>query len=301
MSEQIKDTAYKEETKTAFVNFLSEVVNYVAVIATAIVTMSLSIFMDLINSTCNLLRTGFCTFLAKKLQKNLNYKYNYGTDKLETLSMLFCDALLIVGTGAVFTFAVYQLFKPSEVSDNIIVGVIFKGICVLVDLFLVLSDYKVYKKTKTKVAKSNYEAMLGSFGFDFAIFASVLCAFIFKGSAFVKYIEPVASVAIAVVIIVKAIQRIKNYIKEIINVTLDEEDQLKIAGVLARHFEKYERFYAVNSHKIGETVCVDFRLSFPDNTTYSEIISALGDFTKDLEAIFESCRVSIIFDDEVLN
>jgi len=74
--DRVTEKRFQDETKASLMNFLSESVNYIAVIATAIVTMSLSIFMDLINSTCNLLRTGFCTVLSKKLQKNLNYKFN---------------------------------------------------------------------------------------------------------------------------------------------------------------------------------------------------------------------------------
>lgn len=287
---------FKDETKSSFVNFLSEVSNYVFVITTAIATLSLSIFMDLINSTCNLLRTGFTTFLAKRLQKNLKYKYNYGTEKLETLSMIFCDCLLVVGTLAILVFAVYQLFFPREVSDNMIFAVIFKSVNVFFGFILVIMNWRVYKKNRTKVAKTSFEATLGSFGFDFAIFLSVLTSFIFSSWSGVVYIEPIASILIAIFIIFKAIKRLRKYIKELVDVTLGEEDQLKIDTVLHKHFDKYEKFYSANSHVVGKNIHIDFRFSFTDDTTFKDIKDTLELFREELNQSFENIKVSFIVD-----
>lgn len=289
---------YQAETASSLLNFLAEVINYAAVIATLIATASLSILMDLINSTCNLLRTGFTTFLAKRLQKNLKYKYNYGTAKLETLSMIFCDFLLVIGTLFVAGFAVYQLFVPREANTELLFGVIFKAICVFNDGILAIIAYRVYKKSKTKVAESSFEGTVGCLGFDFAIFLAVLVAFIFSGWAGVVYVEPIASILIAIVIVYKAIKRIIVYIKELIDVTIDEKDQLKIDTLLSKYFDKYKDFYSVNSHRVGELVLVDFCISFPDDTTYLEIKNTLKIFSEELSKQFAECKVSLIFDEK---
>jgi len=287
---------YKDEMKASLVNFLSEVSNYVFVIATAVVTMSISIFMDLINSTCNLLRTGICTFLSIRLQKNQTFKYNYGTANLETISMLLCEMLLTVGTSAVTVFAIVRLFNPSQPSDELVVGVILKLINLFVDSCLSINSYKVYKETKTKVAKTNFEGTLSATGFDAAIFVAVLAAYLFRGHNFVVYIEPIASILIAIFIVYKAFFRIKDYVKELTYETLDEKDQMKIMAVLAKHFNDFEKFFSVNTHKTGNIIYIDFLISFPKETTYENIVGALKSMSKELEQLFTDCRVSFIFD-----
>lgn|GEM_PF-4601173 len=290
------ETGYKEETKASLMNFISEVANYAAVIATAVLTMSISIFMDLVNSTCNLLRTGICTFLSARLQKDQSFKYNYGTENLETISMLLCEMLLSAGTGAVMVFAIVRLFNPTMPEDTLIIGVIFKAVNLAVDTYLSVNSYRVYKKTGTKVAKTNFEGSLSATGFDAAILVAVLAAYIFRGYSFVGYVEPVASVLIAVIIIYKSVGRIIEYVRELTYVTLDEKDQMKIMAVLAHRFHDFEDFFSVNSHKAGKNVYIDFLVSFPKETTYGEIVDALKAMTEELENTFENCKVSIIFD-----
>jgi len=298
MSNNNEQAGSKELTKTSFLNLLSEISNYGFVLATAIATMSISIFMDLINSTCNLLRASICSFLSFKLQKNQKYKYNYGTENLETISMLLCDALLILGTLAVTCFAVYKLFVPHAPGEELLTAVILKAINTSIDFYLVYLNYKTFKKSKTKVAKTNLHANVACTAFDAAVFLSVLSAFIFRGYQFVVYVEPIFSIIIAIYIISVSAVNIKNYIKELSYSTLEEEDQMKITKVLAHHFDQFEQFFSVNSHKSGKYVCIDFLLSFQNETTFGEIVSVLNTITKELESEFENCRVSIILDSQ---
>lgn len=287
---------YKAETMSSSLNLIAELGNYAAVIATAVVTLSISIFVDLIDSTCNLLRTSFATILSKKLQKNLKFKYNYGTEKLETLITLFCDTLLILGTTFVFGFAIYRLVVPSAQSRYLLVGVIFKAFCVLGDLGLLIINYKVFKKSRTKVAKSNVEGSISSLAFDAGVFLSVLLAFFLTNWSGVVYVEPIATILIAIFIIVRGIIRIKNYIAELSEATLNEQEQQKIDMVLAKYFSLYSEFYSANSHKIGETVFVDFRISFEDDKTFNEIKNNLKLFTEELNKSFDKCKVTFIID-----
>jgi len=287
---------YKDEMKASLINFISELTNFGIIITTAVVTMSLSIFMDLMNSTCNILRTGICTFLSIKLQKNQIYKYNYGTDNLETVSMLVCEMLLTIGASAVMIFAISRLFNPAQPSDTLILAVIVKAINVFFGGLILIKCYQTYKKSATKVAKTNFEGTLGGFFFDTSIFLSVLFSYLFIGHEFTVYIEPVSSILIAIFIIYKSIGRIREYVRDLTYITLDEEDQIKIMKVLANHFHDFEKFFSVNSHKSGKNVYIDFLVSFPKDTTYGEIVVSLNEMTKQLEKTFENCKVSIIFD-----
>ncbi|MGN1059060.1 MAG: hypothetical protein ACI4QW_01405 [Clostridia bacterium] len=44
--------------------------------------------LDFVDSLCNVLTTGFVTLLSRKLIQDLQYEYNDGVGKIETISSL---------------------------------------------------------------------------------------------------------------------------------------------------------------------------------------------------------------------
>ena len=291
--EQNEQKNYKSADGSTFMNFLTEIVNYVAVVVSLVLTFSLSMLVDFLSSTTNLIRTGFCFVLNKKLQKNLKFAYNYGVERLEALSMLLCDGLLILGAVLIGGFAVYQIIVPREVSELIIVAVVFKVICVLIDVGLLLMNYLAYRKSRTKIAKTSVEGMLSATLFDVGIMVSVLLAMLLKNWQGQYLIEPVISLVISIVTSVRAVGRIKVGIREITDVTLDEDAQFKILKVINGYYDRYETLNGINSHSIGEKIYIDFDLTFSKATTYEEIQSFLGEITADLTKQFPDNQVSL--------
>lgn len=284
---------YKEAQKGMFLNLVMEGVNYIAVIVSVVLTFSVAMLMDLLTSTCNFLRITICFFLSKKMQKNLKFTYNYGADRLEGLTALFCDVLMVLGSLIISGVAIYQLFVPREVSGFILVAVIFKVVCVIADIGILVPEYIAYKNTKTKIAKNVYEGMLASFALDFGILMGVFMSMILKNWSGVGYIEPVISIIIGVYVIAKAVQRIKTGISELTDVTLDEDSQMKILKVINSHFDEYENFVGINSHRFGEKIFIDLDFSFSQNTTYENMKLLLDEITKELKDDFPESEIKL--------
>lgn len=284
---------YKEAQKGMFLNLVMEGVNYIAVIVSVVLTFSVAMLMDLLTSTCNFLRITICFFLSKKMQKNLKFTYNYGADRLEGLTTLFCDVLMVLGSLIISGVAIYQLFVPREVSGFILVAVIFKVVCVIADIGILVPEYIAYKNTKTKIAKNVYEGMLASFALDFGILMGVFMSMIFKNWSGVGYIEPIISIIIGIYVIAKAVQRIKTGISELTDVTLDEESQMKILKVVNKHFDEYESFVGINSHRFGEKIFIDLDFSFSQNTTYENMKTFLDEISNELKADFPESDIKL--------
>lgn len=284
---------YKESQNGMMLNFVMEAVNYIAVIVSVVLTFSVAMLMDMLTSTCNFLRISICFFLNKKMQKNLKFSYNYGADRLEGLTALFCDVLMVLGSLIVSGVAAYRLFVPKEVSGFILVAVIFKVVCVLADVGILIPEYLAYKKTKTKIAKNVYEGMLASFALDFGILLGVFFSMILKSWSGVSYIEPVISIVIGVYIIVRAVQRIKVGINELTDLTLDEESQMKILKVVNSHFDEYDNFVGINSHRFGEKIFIDLDFEFSQSTTYENMTTFLDEISNELKADFPESEIKL--------
>ena len=68
-----------------------------AVLVSAFLSRTILIFVDLLDSLGNLLRTATITILSKKLSKDLRFEYNYGVGKIEAIASLYCDGIVFFG------------------------------------------------------------------------------------------------------------------------------------------------------------------------------------------------------------
>ncbi|MCQ2419826.1 MAG: cation transporter [Clostridia bacterium] len=284
---------YEEVQSSAFMNFMMEAVNYVALIVSVILTFSLSMLLDLLTSTCNLARTGICFFLNRKLQKNLKFSYNYGADRLESLCAVFCDFLLALGSVIILGFAVYQLFFPREVSGLIIVAVVFKVVCVLADIWVLVLAYRAYRKTQTKVARTVFEGTISASAFDIGILFAVFLSMALRSWPGVGYVEPIISIVIAAVTVLRAVKRIRTGVNELSDLTLDEQSQMKILKTVNAHFDEYSGFRGINSHRFGSRIFIDLDLDFSAETTFDDVKRLVGRISEELKAEFPDSSVSL--------
>lgn len=293
MAKEKQENKYKDGQSSAFLNFFMEIVNYIALVVSVILTFSLSLLLDMLSSSCNLTRTGICFFLNKKLQKNLKFSYNYGAERLEVLVSTFCDILMVLSSLFILGFAVYQIVMPREVSELIIVAVVFKVICVLADIGILVPSYKAYRKTKTQMSKTVFEGMVSSTAFDSGILLAVLLSMLLKSWAFVGYVEPVLSIIIALFVIIRAFKRIKNEINELTDLTLDEDSQMKILKIINTHYNDYDNLNAISSHRLGNKVLIDLDLRFAKQTTYEELQTLITEIEAELSKDFPELDVSL--------
>jgi hypothetical protein len=63
---------YKKQQNLSFAQLLAETPNFVAVLASAILSRTILVFVDLLDSLGNVLRAAMVTILSKKLTKDSN-------------------------------------------------------------------------------------------------------------------------------------------------------------------------------------------------------------------------------------
>ena len=112
MSKQEQNDSYKSQQKVSFFNFLAELPNFIAVTVSAIISGSLIVWMDFVDSLGNVLNSGFVALLSRKLRRDLKYEYNHGVGKIEAISALACDGILICGLILMIISSVHDLISP---------------------------------------------------------------------------------------------------------------------------------------------------------------------------------------------
>lgn len=207
-------STYKAQSKVSFLGFLSELPNFVAVIVTAILTKSLIMWIDLVCSFCNILRTGFATLITRKMDKDVKIMDPIKFKKKELKIGFSIDFLVLLGLGMLLYVSINDIMNPKEVSDLLVWAISLKVINVAVDTFILIRQIKVTKKEKTPVVRSEFNAYLMALLFDAAVLVSVLICFILKNNTVSEYLQPSLCIAIGVFVLVQTIVEFFKKVKE---------------------------------------------------------------------------------------
>lgn len=291
-----QQTTYKKQTFLSGFQFFTEIINLVIVIVSAFTTKSLIIFMDVINSVGNTLRTGLMAAFSKKMTKNRKYEYNYGIGKAEAMIAFFCNCFVFIGLVVTLVFSVIEIVRPREQEDALLWGIIFKAFCVIFDIPMLIGQYKIKKSNNNRVASSGFIAVMGAFIFDAAALVSICIIYFTRNLsyAFVDYISPVLSILIALFLLVLCLKQLVSSISELTDKTLPEKEQLKILKVLSQNYDKFEGFDNVKTRYNGTVICIDVSITFSEDTKFKDIQLLREDLQRQLKEVIDECVVTIV-------
>lgn len=298
MEQTERANKYKNQQRVSFLNFIAELPNFVAVLFSAIVSGSLLVWMDFIDSLCNVIDAGFVTLLSRKLKRDLKYEYNYGIGKIEAISSLCCEGILICGLLIMLISSVNELINPRQPSGLLIYVVALKVINVAFDTFFLKEQYKIKKGGGSELTDAKFYSTLKCFAFDMVALVSILICWIFRGYRAVWYFSPVICIILAVFFFATAVLRVRKSVSILTDRTLPEKEQLKILNVLSKFYGRYEEFEFLSSRQSGETVYIDLRIKFRDETTYAQLKKFCREISHEMEKQIKNSRVSIVIDDD---
>ena len=286
-------TGYKEQRNLSSVQLLAEAPFFIANLLSALFSGTILIYVDLMDSLSYIIRNAMVILLSNKLSKDLRYEYNYGIGKIEAISSIFSDSIVLFGMILTMCISVYSFFYPSKPSDFLIATVGLKFYDIIWSLAFFSKQRKIYKMNPSALSKSNYAAASGDLLFDsFACF-SLFVMWVLRKTPVVGYISPAISILVAVYLTIGCVKRIKTSLNELTDKTLPEEQQMQILKVLTRYFDSYTQVYSIDSRRVGEITRVDINLSFDDDTKVREVIKLQNQMKEDLNSQFGNCIVKI--------
>ena len=223
----------------------------------------------------------------------MRFEYNYGVGKIEAISSIFGDGIVLFGMVLTLFLSVYSFFYPSKPSELLIAVVGLKFYDIMWDIAIFVKQRKILKITPSALSESNYAAAFGDLLFDSFAWFSLLLMWLFRNNPIGGYISPVVSVFVAVYLMVGCVKRIKTSLNELTDKTLPEEDQMKILKVLTRHYNSYAQVHSIDSRKIGEITIIDMNLSFENNTSVEDVINLQKQMQDEFDSYFGHCIVKI--------
>ena len=291
-------TGYKQQRNLSSVQLLAEAPFFIANLLSALFSGTILLYVDLMDSLNYIIRNAMVLLLSNKLSKDLRYEYNYGVGKIEAISSIFGDGIVLFGMVLTLFLSVYSFFYPSKPSEFLIAVVGLKFYDIIWDLAIFVKQRKILKITPSTLSESNYAAAFGDLLFDSFAWFSLLVMWLLRNSVIGGYISPGVSIFVAVYLIAGCIKRIKTSLNELTDKTLPEDQQMKILKVLTRYYNSYSQVHSINSRKIGEITRIDISLSFENNTRVEEVVELQKQMKDDLSSQFGKCSVKITMGEE---
>ena len=291
-------TGYKEQRNLSSIQLLAEAPNFIASLLAALFSNTILLYVDLLDSLSYIIRNAMVTLLSNKLSKDLRFEYNYGIGKIEAISSIFGDSIVLFGMCLTLCVSVYSFFYPSQPSEFLIAVVGMKFYDIMWDLAFFTKQRKIFKLNPSTLSKSNYAAAFGDLLFDSVAWFSLLVMWLLRNTTIGGYISPVVSILVAVYLMVGCFKRIKASLHELTDKTLPEEQQMEILKVLTRYFDRYLQLHSIDSRKIGEITLIDINLSFENDTSVEEVINLQKQMKDDLSSKFGKCIVKITMGEE---
>ena len=292
------NTGYKQQRNLSSVQLLAEAPNFIISLLSAIFSGTILLYVDLMDSLNYIIRNAMVILLSNKLSKDLRFEYNYGVGKIEAVSSIVGDSIVLFGMGLTLCLSVYSFFYPSRPSEFLIAVVGMKFYDIMWDVAFFTKQRKIYKINPSALSKSNYAAAFGDLLFDGFAWISLFIMWLLRKTPIVGYISPAVSIVVALYLAVGCVKRIKTSLNELTDKTLPEEQQLKILKVLTRHYNSYSQFHSIDSRKIGEITRIDINLSFENDTRVENVINLQKQMQDDLNSQIGNCTVNIIVSDK---
>ena len=292
------ESGYSEQKNLSSIQLLAEVPTLIETLLSAFFSGALLLYVDLLDSLGYIIRYALIIILSKKLSKNLQYEYNYGIGKIEAISSLLCDGIVLFGMFLTSCISVYSICFPSKPSDLLIGVAGFKLYDIIWDLAFFVKQRKILKNHHSAMIETNYAAALGALLFDVIAFVSLMAMWLLRNNPIGGYISPVVSIFAVVYLTIGCIKRIKESLNELTDKTLPEEQQMKILNSLTKHYNSYSQFHSISSRKSGDVTMIDISLSFEEDARVEDVANLQKQVQEELYSQLGNCVVNIIVKNE---
>lgn len=201
---------YKEQKKVGLLSFMAELPNFVAVLVSAILSHSLIMWLDLVDSFSNVTRSSSVFLSSGKLEGNKAKD----PEKLEYRVAMFCNLSVLVGLVILLFTSCRQILHPEKPESFLLVAVILKVINVVIDVYMFVRQGKILKKGETPIVRAEYNGLLKDTIFDSITLFIVLISFLLIDFKWSWYISPAVCLFMCLFFIGKYINDIRILVRQ---------------------------------------------------------------------------------------
>jgi ferrous-iron efflux pump FieF len=230
----------------------------------------------------------------RRINRGGGKTYEYGLGKLENISSLFVALVMLISFLIITANAVRNIMHPSHIGGiglwvSIGAQIVYSGI----NGSLYLKNKRLSRGSSSPLMDSQTRLFMTRFIGNVFILGSLGLSMAFSGQKWASYIDPAASLVIALSILSATLGIFSSSVYDLLDRTLEEERQIIILAELARYFNDYDELHGIRSRRSGSEVYVEIFLEFDPEKTIAEVQPAVDRLRKSIEEKIKGSRVTI--------
>lgn len=224
----------------------------------------------------------FLAWQALKRVAKGGHQFEYGLDKLENLSGLVVGLLMITCLVIISAGAVLDIVHPEPVHG------IGMYISLAAQVFFGVVNWRVYRQAcaqakASPLARSQARLFFTRFLGNSFIFVALTCSLSLRGQPWALYIDPVASLMIAASILLAALGVFRASVFDLLDRSLEEENQIRILRALAKHYDEYRHLHGIRTRRAGGRTFIEIFLEFDADSLVGEVQNSVAALQASLE------------------
>jgi cation diffusion facilitator family transporter len=261
----------KQKTAVALLSVISNAILVLLKIVIGILIGSVSIISEAIHSGVDLLAAVIALFAVKTAGKSPDERHPFGHGKVENISGTIEAILIFFAAGWIFYEAVHKLIRPQPL-DAPGLGVAVMLVSAVVNIFVSQKLFKVGKETDSVALQGDAWHLRTDVYTSVGVMAGL--AVIMAGQKFfprgnLNWIDPVAAIAVALLIIRAAYELTLRSARDLLDVSLPEEEKW-IRNELGRLDLPIRGFHSLRTRKAGATRFVELHIVLDNNMSIQE-------------------------------
>jgi cation diffusion facilitator family transporter len=256
-----------------------------------IVTGSLSVFSEALDSGVDLLASVIAWFSLREAEKPPDKQHPYGHGKVENISGVIEATLIFTGAVVIIYQAIKRLYKGGEIV-SIELGIGIMLISVVVNLIVaryILKEAHTFDSIALEADAWHIKTNAYSSG-------GVLIGLVVIQLTGLTILDPLIAVGVALFIIKVAYDIIRKSFMGLVDVKLPEEEEKKIAEIINSHNEKYGYlvgFHDLRSRRAGRERHIDLHLVVCKDEKVKEVHNLCDHLEKDINHALPNSHVII--------
>ncbi len=269
-----------EQKKVAILLIIYRIPEFVTSFIAAAASGSMVVWLEFIENASILIPGIIIVILSGKLSQNLKFTFNYGTGKVEAISALSCEMFDLAGIFCVVFFAIRKIIMPDIEEDFLAFALVVSIIGLLIDIFIYYKEKSLVEKEHSRMIHSAFVAARNEFVFDAISIVTLIIGIIFEKTSWIRYFSPIVCVVVSLPLAYIVVHHLTDAIRELSDLTLDEESQLKILKALNEFYEYYDELGEIKSRISGNDQYVDIELCFKQDMPFREVSKVSDDIRK---------------------
>ena len=257
-------------------------------IVVAVITGSLSIAAQAIDSLLDLLAVGITFFAVRIATKPADEEHPFGHGKVEDVAAIGQAALIFTAGGLLIYSSVRRIITGAAVElTEVGIGVMVASI--IASIFLSRHLLKVSRATDSVALEANARNITTDIYSAVAVLAGLI-AIRFTG---LNIVDPIIAVAVASLILKVGYDVLKKSFGGLVDVKLPEAEEDEIGSSIMKHSDKVVGFHQLRTRKAGSRRYIDLHLVMPKHISVEESHKICDEVEQDIESRLPDISVTI--------